>query len=157
MRRMVQGGLLLWMCGAILGGVPAPAQSRSVEQEAIRAVLDAQVAAWNRGDIEGFMAGYWKSDETLFAGANGFSRGWQALLDRYRKNYPDRKAMGKLSFSELEIHALSNDAAYIVGRWQLERESDRPGGVFTLIARRFPEGWRIVHDHTTAFAAAKED
>jgi ketosteroid isomerase-like protein len=157
MRRVIQGGLLLWMCGAILGGVPALAQSKSAEQEEIRAVLDAQVAAWNRGDIEGFMAGYWKSDETLFAGANGFSRGWQALLERYRKNYPDRKAMGKLSFTELEIHALSNDAAYIVGRWQLERESDRPGGVFTLIARRFPEGWRIVHDHTTAFAAAKKD
>jgi ketosteroid isomerase-like protein len=153
MRRVIQGGLLLWMCGAILGGVPALA----AEQEEIRAVLDAQVAAWNRGDIEGFMAGYWKSDETLFAGANGFSRGWQALLERYRKNYPDRKAMGKLSFTELEIHALSNDAAYIVGRWQLERESDRPGGVFTLIARRFPEGWRIVHDHTSAFAPPKKD
>jgi ketosteroid isomerase-like protein len=157
MRRIVQGGLLLWMCGAILGGVSAQAQSGSAEQKAIRAVLDAQVAAWNRGDVEGFMAGYWKSDETLFAGANGFSRGWQALLDRYRKNYPDRKAMGKLSFSDLEIHVLSKDAAYIVGQWQLERESDRPGGVFTLIARRFPEGWRIVHDHTSAFAATKKD
>ncbi len=99
------------------------------------------------------MAGYWKSDETEFVGASGALRGWQAVLDRYRRTYPDRKAMGELTFSDLEIHVLSADAVYIVGRWQLEREKDRPGGVFTLIARRFPEGWRIVHDHTSAFAS----
>ena len=123
------------------------------EQAAMRALVEAQAKAWNTGDIEGFMAGYWKSDKTEFAGAGGLLRGWQALLDRYRRTYPDRKAMGQLTFSDLEINVLSSDSAYIVGRWQLERQNDHPGGVFTLILRKFPEGWRIVHDHTSAFAA----
>ena len=120
---------------------------------AIRAVLKTQQAAWNRGDVVAFMEGYWKSGQTEFLGAGGVQRGWQAVLDRYRRNYPDRKAMGQLTFSELEIAIVAPDAAYVVGHWQLEREADRPAGVFTLIFRKFPEGWRIVHDHTSAFAA----
>jgi ketosteroid isomerase-like protein len=120
----------------------------------IRALLDQQTAAWNRGDIEAFMAGYWKSEETEFVGANGVSRGWQALLDRYRKGYPDRKAMGQLSFSNLEIHVVCRDAAYAIGQFKLDRENDRPTGFFTLNFRKLPEGWRIVADHTTGSAAA---
>jgi len=119
----------------------------------IRALLDQQTEAWNRGDIEAFMAGYWKSGETEFVGSNGVSRGWQALLERYRKNYPDRKAMGRLSFSNLEIHIVCADAAYAIGQFKLERENDRPTGFFTLNFRRFAEGWRIVEDHTTGSAA----
>ncbi len=140
------------LAGTVLSArVAGTAESR--EQAPIRALLEAQANAWNNGDIEGFMAGYWKSDQTEFVGASGMLRGWQEVLDRYRRTYPDRKAMGRLTFSDLEITVLSPDAAYIVGRWQLEREKDRPGGVFTLIARKFPEGWRIVHDHTSAFAS----
>ena len=119
----------------------------------IRALLVQQTAAWNRGDIEAFMAGYWKSEETEFVGANGVSRGWQALFDRYRKNYPDRKAMGRLAFSNLEIHVVCADAAYAIGQFELKRETDRPTGFFTLNFRKFPEGWRIVTDHTTGSAA----
>lgn len=120
----------------------------------IRNLLEAQTAAWNRGDIEGFMAGYWKSGDTTFVGANGMFRGWHALLGRYRRVYPDRKAMGQLAFSNLEVHMLAADAAYVTGEYHLTRETDRPEGVFTLIFRRFPEGWRIVHDHTTALEPA---
>lgn len=119
---------------------------------ALRALLDTQVAAWNRGDIEAFMQGYWKSERTTFAGSGGILRGWQALLQRYRRSYPDRAAMGRLEFRELEISLLAPDSALILGRWRLEREKDSPGGVFTLVARRLPEGWRIVHDHTSAVA-----
>jgi len=108
------------------------------------------VDTWNRGDIEGFMEGYWKSDATAFVGSSRVLRGWQALLDRYRRSYPHGAAMGQLQFSDLEITPLGPDAALILGRWQLTREKDRPGGVFTLVARRFPEGWRIVHDHTSS-------
>lgn len=122
---------------------------RDEAESALRSLLQAQADAWNRGDIEGFMAGYWKSDRTVFASSSGVLRGWQALLERYRRNYPNRQAMGKLTFSDLEITALGPDAAVILGHWQLEREQDRPGGVFTLVARRFPEGWRIIHDHTS--------
>jgi ketosteroid isomerase-like protein len=144
-----------FLVAVILVGIAPSATAsteESQEQAAIRALVEAQAKAWNTGNIEGFMAGYWKSDKTEFAGVGGLLRGWQALLDRYRSTYPDRKAMGQLRFSDLEINMLSPDSAYIVGRWQLERENDHPGGVFTLILRKFPEGWRIVHDHTSAFA-----
>lgn len=123
--------------------------------EDIRSLLDQQTQAWNRGDIEAFMAGYWNSAETEFVGANGVSHGWQALLERYRKNYPDRKAMGRLSFSNLEIHMVCADAAYAIGQFNLDREDDRPTGFFTLNFRRFAEGWRIVADHTTGSAAVR--
>lgn len=120
-------------------------------EKAIRALLEEQVAAWNRGDVEAFMAGYWKSEQTSFSGVNGVTRGWDGLLNRYKKNYPDRKAMGKLSFGRIEVTPLCGDAAMILGEWQLERENP-VAGVFTLVARRFPEGWRIIHDHTDAVA-----
>jgi len=126
------------------------ADDESAETQ-IRAVLDMQSAAWNRGDIDAFMEGYWKSPEVEFVGANGITRGWQAVLDRYRRNYPDGKAMGKLSFSNLEVHVGCPDGAFAIGNFQLEREMDRPSGVFTLNFRKFKEGWRIVADHTTGF------
>jgi ketosteroid isomerase-like protein len=120
----------------------------------IRGVLDAQLSAWNRGDIDSFMAGYWHSDETEFIGSAGIRRGWQSVLDRYRRNYPDTKAMGQLSFSNLEIDTTCPDAAYVIGEFHLAREKDNPSGVFTLNFRRFPEGWRIVADHTSAYPSA---
>lgn len=123
--------------------------SATGEETGIRGVLEAQVAAWNRGDVEGFMQGYWNSERTTFVGASGVFRGWQALLERYRRNYPDRAAMGTLAFSELEITPLGPGAAAVIGRWQLEGVPGRPGGVFTLIVRKFPEGWKIVQDHTS--------
>jgi ketosteroid isomerase-like protein len=136
----------------IFAHMPLGGGSKSDDAQ-IRALLDDQTAAWNRGDVEAFMAGYWKSEETEFVGANGVSRGWQALLERYRKNYPDRKAMGQLSFSNLEIHIVCPDAAYAIGQFKLERENDRPTGFFTLNFRKFTEGWRIVADHTTGSAS----
>lgn len=129
------------------------AQTPDAETE-IRALLKEQAAAWNRGDIDSFMTSYWKSDQTLFVGATGLVRGWQAVLDRYHRVYPDRKAMGQLTFSNLEVHSYCSDAALVVGNYHLERENDHPEGVFTLDLRKFPEGWRIVADHTTAFRTA---
>jgi ketosteroid isomerase-like protein len=121
----------------------------AAEQEAIRALLTAQVSDWNRGDVRAFMQGYWSSPKTEFVGSNGILRGWRTVLERYRKQYPDRAAMGHLSFSGLEINALAPDAALVVGHWQLKRQSDAPGGVFTLVLKKFPEGWRIINDHTS--------
>ncbi|MGH9775181.1 MAG: YybH family protein [Candidatus Acidiferrales bacterium] len=146
----------LWMALLCLGGVCSALVATPIPQHApeaqIRAVLEAQAVAWNRGDVKGFMEGYWRSDETLFVGASGIARGWQALLERYERAYPDRAAMGTLTFSGIEIHMLSVDSAYIAGQWHLEREKDRPAGVFTLVVRHFTEGWRIVLDHTSAYA-----
>ena len=136
----------------VRSSVAAPADSSAEAQ--IRAVLDMQTAAWNRGDIDTFMTSYWKSDQTLFIGASGIARGYQAVLDRYRHAYPDRKSMGTVSFSDLEVHVTCADAAYVVGKFHLAREADQPSGVFSLDFRKFPEGWRIVLDHTTAFPPA---
>jgi beta-aspartyl-peptidase (threonine type) len=141
-------------------GIAGNARARppvSTGESEIGQLLAQQASAWNRGDIAGFMAGYWKSPETTFAGAGGIQRGWQAVLDRYQREYPSREIMGTLTFSGLEIHVLSNDAAFVLGRWHLARASDSrgpAGGVFTLVLRRFPQGWRIVHDHTSADAPA---
>ena len=131
----------------------APGQSASGplhdEQSSIRAVLEAQVADWNRGDVIAFMRGYWNSPQTEFVGSSGILRGWQRVLQRYRKQYPDRHAMGSLAFSDLEVNLLAPDAALVTGRWRLKRQDDAPGGVFTLVFRKFPEGWRIISDHTS--------
>ena len=115
----------------------------------IRKVMDEQTAAWNRGDIEGFMQGYWNSPQMTFVSGDNVSRGWQAALDRYKKNYDTKEKMGVLTFSDLEINVLSKDAAVVLGNWALQREKDNPKGKFTLIFRKFNDGWRVVHDHTS--------
>lgn len=116
----------------------------------IRAVLAEQEAAWNRGDIDAFMNGYWRSDETVFISGDGVTRGWQPVLEMYHKKYSDRAKMGTLNFSDLEVTMLGDDAALVHGRWALQREADKPHGRFTLIFRKTADGWRIVHDHTSA-------
>lgn len=118
--------------------------------KAVRAVLDAQVAAWNRGDIDAFMSGYEQSAQTVFISGDTLTRGWQTVLDRYKKNYDSRDKMGTLAFTDLEIKPLSEFYAVATGRFQLTRAEDMPHGRFTLIFRRTATGWRIVHDHTSA-------
>ena len=115
----------------------------------IRAVMEAQVAAWNRGDIDGFMNGYVRSDKLEFVSKGKITRGWQTVRDRYRKKYSSREAMGTLKFSDIEIKILKPNIAIVVGHWQLARQKDRPHGSFVLTFRREPEGWRIVHDETS--------
>jgi uncharacterized protein (TIGR02246 family) len=127
----------------------APEQTSSSVAE-IQSVLTAQQDAWNRGDIDAFMNGYARSASTLFVSQDEVSRGWEIVRDRYRVKYSDRTKMGTLSFSEIEVTMLSPDAAIVLGRWRLKRTNDEPHGRFTLIFRRLPEGWRIVHDHTSA-------
>lgn len=116
---------------------------------AIRKVMDDQAAAWNRGDIDGFMSGYWKSEKLTFISGTDVTRGWQPTLDRYKKSYDTRAKMGVLKFSELEFTILSKDAAVVLGSWALTREKDNPKGKFTLTFRKLKEGWRIVMDHTS--------
>lgn len=113
------------------------------------AVMDEQAAAWNRGDVDGFMRGYWKSNELVFISGDGVTHGWQMTLDRYKKNYNSREKMGALKFSDLEINVISKNAAVVLGSWSLTRTGDNPKGKFTLIFRKLADGWRIVHDHTS--------
>jgi len=124
-------------------------KERSKVEADILAVMNAQVADWNRGDIDAFMNGYWKSDKLVFASGNDVARGWQTTLDRYKKNYSSREKMGTLSFGDIEINVVSKDAAVVLGSWSLARTNDNPKGKFTLIFRKFKDGWRIVHDHTS--------
>lgn len=119
-------------------------------QAQIEAVLHAQQDAWNRGEVEAFLQGYWHSPELTFSGSGGTMRGWDGVLARYRKSYPDRASMGQLAFSGLEFRQLGPTAYLVLGSWHLTRASGDVGGVFTLIFERFPEGWRIIHDHTSA-------
>jgi len=125
-------------------------KSDTTSEAAIRAVLDAQRDAWNRGNIEGYMDGYNRSPNTEFVGGDNISRGWQTVLDRYKKNYNSREKMGMLTFSDLEITMLSKDAALVLGRWRLKRANDEPHGTFTLLFRKTKTGWKIVHDHTSS-------
>jgi beta-aspartyl-peptidase (threonine type) len=117
----------------------------------IRLVLDDQVAAWNKGDLDGFMAGYWKSDELTFYSGGDVTTGWQSTLERYRKRYQSEgREMGKLEFSDVRIKQLADDTAWVRGRWKLVTSKETLGGLYTLIVQRMPEGWRIIHDHTSA-------
>src|SRR5437763_11347392 len=140
--------VLILMCISAL--VLAQTKTDSRSQSAIRAVLDAQVAAWNRGDIESYMNGYDRSPNTEFVGADSITRGWQDVLDRYKKRYDTREKMGTLTFSDLEITMLSSDAALVLGRWRLKRVNDEPHGAFTLLFRKKKSGWKIVHDHSSS-------
>lgn len=116
----------------------------------IRAVLSAQQEAWNHGDIDGFMNGYARAETTVFVSGDEVTRGWQTVRDRYFKKYGDRAKMGTLTFSDIEIELLGPDSAVALGRWELKRANDNPHGRFTLVFRRRSDGWRIVHDHTSA-------
>jgi len=128
-------------------------QGRDTDTKAIDELLKAQQAAWNRGDVDAFLVGYWRSPELTFSGGNGVSRGWDGVLARYKKSYPNHAAMGQLEFSDLEFRFLGPDAALVLGQWHLKRESGDIGGVFTLVWQKFPDGWKIIHDHTSAVGA----
>jgi ketosteroid isomerase-like protein len=129
---------------------PAPQWVVVAPEQEIRTVLEEQDVAWNRGDLDGFMKGYWNSPDLSFYSAANKTRGWQATLERYQKKYKSEgKEMGKLTFSELDIELLGPTSAVVRGRWHLKMSKEEPHGLFTLIFKRFPEGWRIVHDHTS--------
>ena len=141
--------LAILLAEITVSAVPTQKPGNKAEA-AIRAVLDAQRDAWNRGDIEGYMDGYDCSPQTEFVGGDEITRGWQTVLDRYKKKYSSREKMGMLTFSELEITMLSKDAALVLGRWRLKRTSDEPHGTFSLLLRKTKAGWRIVHDHSSS-------
>jgi len=117
---------------------------------AIKEVLDTSTAAWNNGNIPGFMDSYWQSENLRFASGGDVNFGWTPVRDRYLSRYPDKAAMGELVFAEVDIRLLGPDHAMAFGTWRLLRDEDEPHGLYTLILRRLPEGWRIVHDHTSS-------
>jgi ketosteroid isomerase-like protein len=142
----------LWLAGgALLFSLRAaePASVSSATRE-ITALLDAQAAAWNRGDLKTFMQAYAQTDELRFASGGTVTYGWQPTLERYQQRYPDKAAMGTLAFSDLVVTELASDAALVFGRWQLARAADTPHGLFTLTLKKSAAGWRIIFDHTSS-------
>jgi uncharacterized protein (TIGR02246 family) len=150
MKRIRTIGLL--GCSAVLVGVAlaSAAWNRGAEDE-VRSVLEKQVAAWNKGDLDGFVEWYWNSPKLVFQSGAIRTSGWEAMRDRYRKRYQgEGKEMGKLDFRDLDAIELGPDSAFVRGRWRLAMSNgEKPEGLFTVILQKRPEGWRIIHDHTS--------
>jgi ketosteroid isomerase-like protein len=123
--------------------------SYAQDTQAIIKVMAKQQQDWNRGDIDGFMQSYWKSDSLMFMGKNGPNYGWQNTLNHYKKSYPDKAAMGQLSFKIIKVDVLDKTNAFVLGAWNLKRTKDAPGGYFTLWFKKFNGIWKIVADHTS--------
>lgn len=140
--------LIAAACASVPAGLSAERQA--AETAAITALLDAQDVAWNAGDIDGFMQGYWVSPDLRFASGGNVTRGFDQTLARYKTTYASRALMGTLQTTENEVVLLSPDAAVVHGRWQLERDGDAPSGLYTLILRKMDGAWRIVSDTTTS-------
>ena len=117
--------------------------------KAIRQVMAEQETAWNKGDLPGFMAGYWHSDSLRFIGSRGLTYGWEQTLANYQKGYPDKEAMGQLSFTILSIEQLSKKSAFVVGKWHLQRTKDELSGHYTLLWKKIKGKWVIVADHSS--------
>jgi beta-aspartyl-peptidase (threonine type) len=120
--------------------------------QSVRSVLERQVADWNKGDLDAFLSGYWNSPKLVFQSAGQRWTGWAAMRQRFRRRYQaEGRAMGRLAFSALDIEPLGPDAVLARGRWELTMpDGAKPGGLFTLIFSKFPEGWKIIHDHTSS-------
>jgi len=127
----------------------AQAQKPDKNTRAILDVMSKQEAAWNAGNLEEFMTGYWKSDSLKFIGSSGLTYGWQQTLDRYKKSYPNQAAMGKLTFTILSVEKLSAKSAFVIGKWHLKRAEDAPNGHFTLLWKKIDGRWVIVADHSS--------
>jgi len=149
--------LVILLLGAVLGRLSTGSGSvsekrynpQAIEKD-IKAVFKRQDAAWNRGDIDGFMEDYLKSEALRFASGGDINRGWQTTIERYKSRYPDKAAMGTLSLTALDVDVFSATDALVFGRWSLEREADRPNGLFTLHMQKHDGQWVIVSDHTSS-------
>ncbi len=148
MKRLLGVALVLLSLGPARGICAPPPEGKA----AVRSVLDAQVEAWNRGDLEGFMATYWRSPDLVFCSGATVTRGWDDTLARYRKRYQSEgREMGRLRFDSIDVLSLGDDAALARGAWHLvTSDGKEPRGLFTLLLRRLDGAWRIVHDHTSS-------
>ena len=140
---MKQLFILLWTI------VSAAAAGQSDGEQAVRKLLAGQREAWNRGNIDSFMTGYWENDSLMFIGSNGITYGYANTLANYKKNYPDTVAMGKLSFTLISVKQLSPEYCHVTGKWHLQRRPGNAGGYFTLVCRKINGRWLIISDHSS--------
>lgn len=139
MKKFLLAGICLFMLSTV----------HAQERQAIARILETQRQAWNRGDVDSFMQGYWQSDSLLFVGSSAPTYGWNNTLNNYKKRYPDKAAMGTLIFNIKKIELLDAVNAFVLGGWRLKRKNDAPGGYFTLWFRKINGAWVIVCDHTS--------
>ena len=129
--------------------LPFLVHSQSKDEQEIRRLLATQTQEWNKGDIEGFMQTYWKSDSLMFIGKTGVHFGWQNTLNNYKKSYPDTTAMGKLSFDIITVRKLSSEYYYVVGKWMLQRSIGDLSGHYDLLLKKIKGKWYIISDHSS--------
>ena len=141
--------IAVFLLGTLAAG-ENPQNESTAEVRAIEALLARQQADWNRADLAAFMSGYERTPSLVFTSGGRIERGWDGALARYRRTYPNSDAMGRLEFSGIEVTLLGPSSAVVLGRYALARKSDNPRGVFTLVLRKGPDGWKILHDHTSA-------
>ncbi|HHF51825.1 MAG TPA: nuclear transport factor 2 family protein [Candidatus Aminicenantes bacterium] len=145
---MKKTGILLFVFLWILISCARSIPDEHSIQDTLNSIIKQQQTAWNNHDIEGFMAHYWQSEDMTFQSGDQRLYGWETLLNRYKTNYTGEK-MGTLTFSDIKIKVLSADSAYAIGRWMVKQEDTASNGVFTIIFKRFPSGWKIIHDHSS--------
>lgn len=150
LRALIAGAALILAAACATPAASPGAAEQARETAQILALLEAQDEAWNRGDIDGFMAGYWQSEDLRFASGGEVARGYAGTLARYKQRYSSRELMGTLSTTDHEITILSPNAAIAHGRWQLTRDKDSPWGLYTLVLRKIGGDWVIVSDTTTS-------
>jgi ketosteroid isomerase-like protein len=152
--RMLLGSSLVTLLAVEALGCRAadrPASFTAADRAAVLAVLEAQRAAWNRGDLDGYMAGYLRSPDLIFTSGAAIRRGFDETEAKYRARYgSDRASMGTLDFEVLEVQPVGADGAVVLGRWRLRDAPAAGGGVFSVVLARQPDGWRIIHDHTSS-------
>ena len=144
-------GTMLILGASCTPGAKLPANNTDNAKAEVRSVLARQAECWSSGDLECYMQGYWKSDSLLFVGSKGLTYGWQQTLDNYKRSYPDAAAMGKLAFDLKEVRELAPETILVVGKWHLQREAAKGDleGHFSVVFKRFADGWKIVADHSS--------
>ena len=122
---------------------------QSNDEKEVRKILNTQNEAWNRGDVESFMVGYWENDSLMFIGSSGITYGYQNTLANYKKRYPDKDAMGGLTFTLIQVKTLSSEYIHVTGKWHLKRSIGDVGGHFSLVFRKIANKWLIISDHSS--------
>jgi ketosteroid isomerase-like protein len=122
---------------------------KSSDKQAILKLLEQQRSDWNEGNVEAYMKGYWKSDSLLFVGKSGPTYGWQKTLDNYKKGYPDKAAMGYLTFGIKKVELITKDTAFVLGSWNVKQDKNELKGYFTLLLRKIEGAWKVVVDHSS--------
>lgn len=142
--------LISLLCAVTISVFAQTSHENTEVQQQIMSVLNHQIEGWNEGNIDSFMKGYAASDSLRFASGGTVTYGWSNMLERYKKSYPSKETMGVLTFSNITVDIVSDDAALVFGKWTLKREKDEPWGLFTLLFKNKSGVWRIVHDHTSS-------